>query len=64
MDGVLKIRFWKSQEKQSGWQRLRWATLNWLFGAVEPSLVFSDLFEGLQIMIDSDQKKAICPLRC
>jgi hypothetical protein len=28
--------------------------------AVEPALVFSELFEGLQIMIDSDQKKAVC----
>jgi hypothetical protein len=29
----------------------------------EPSLVFSELFGGLQIMIDADQKMAICPLR-
>jgi hypothetical protein len=33
-------------------------------GSVEPDLVFFELFEGLQIMIDADQKMAICPLRC
>jgi hypothetical protein len=32
--------------------------------AVEPPLGFSGLFEGLQIVIDADQKMAICPLRC
>jgi hypothetical protein len=32
--------------------------------AVEPALVFAELFEGLQIIIDPDQKMAICPLRC
>jgi hypothetical protein len=31
---------------------------------VEPPIVFSELFEVLQIVIDADQKMAICPLRC
>jgi hypothetical protein len=31
--------------------------------AVEPALAFLKLFECLQIMIDTDQKRAICPLR-
>jgi hypothetical protein len=31
------------------------------FAAVEPTLGFSELFEGLQIMIDADQEMAILP---
>jgi hypothetical protein len=33
-------------------------------GALELAFGFAELFEVLQIMIDADQKMAICTLRC